>query len=234
METENNPLEHRTSLAAGNEITVGGDVVGRDKITNIYNLEDMREKQYRIALNWDKSTSLRWFDLSGQNLERVSLPSADLIGSNLASANLHNADLQCANLQASVLTNTNFEGANMLEIDLYRSNVSLEQLSRAARLRKARLPDGKLYDGRFNLAEDIRVCQEEAYMGTFRLGGALIAIMMQKAYPPENFAANWYGISKEAYIAGQAWAKHHGIEPFVPFYSLAYRRYSQNFKDRLK
>ena len=70
-------------------------------------------------------------------------------------------------------------------------DLSDEQLVTLSALRGSMMPDGKRYDGRFNLRRDIRAAGVIAY-----------------AYPehPEDMA-QWYGVSLEAYLAGQEWAR---------------------------
>lgn len=84
------------------------------------------EEYYRIALNWDKETSLRNFDLRGRNLEDINLSNADLIESNLSDSNLRNTKLSGAKLR-----NTNFSDADLTNADLRWADLDNSNLTNA-------------------------------------------------------------------------------------------------------
>lgn len=51
--------------------------IGDPNNLNQSQVVNVRERQYRMALNWDGSTSLRGFDLSYRDLSKVNLRGAD-------------------------------------------------------------------------------------------------------------------------------------------------------------
>jgi uncharacterized protein YjbI with pentapeptide repeats len=96
--------------------------------------------------------NLRGADLSMANLQGADLSMTNLQGARLSGADLRGADLSMANLQGADLHKANLQGAR---------NLSDEQLAQTSRLWGATLPDGSLYDGRFNLAGDIEFASAE-------------------------------------------------------------------------
>jgi len=121
---------------------------------------------------WLTDGTLQGANLLRANLQKAFLPGADLRGVYLQKANLIDAYLQEANLT----------GARELED---------WQLATAKYLRKAILPGGNLYDGRFNLRGDLSWAHDKL-----------------KIKRDDNQAiAEFYGISVEEYLHGQAWAK---------------------------
>ena len=138
-------------------------------------------------------------DLSEADFWRAKLCYATLIEAILDGANLHYTNLRYADLTNAKIRNTNCEQANFLGaelsgITLVFSNltdakVTDKQLVQASQLRGTIMPEGNLYDGRFNLPKDL----EEA---------ALLSADMQS---PEEMA-QFYGVSVKEYMAGQEWA----------------------------
>lgn len=115
--------------------------------------------------------------LKGANLQRANLRNAFLEKADLRGIFLYEADLQGAFLQRS-----NLEGARKLEDD---------QLAQVKYFRGAVMPDGSSYDGRFNLAGDLKWAHKS-----------------EKIAPDDHEAmANFYGVSLEEYLRGQAWAQ---------------------------
>jgi uncharacterized protein YjbI with pentapeptide repeats len=116
-------------------------------------------------------------NLQGANLRKANLQGAGLLwaglqGADLTEANLQGANLAGANLQGARLNHANLRGAefsltNLQEADLYKAdlagayNVSEEELAKAHRLWGATLPDGSLYDGRFNLEGDAEFARKQ-------------------------------------------------------------------------
>ncbi len=95
-------------------------------------------------------------DLLRANLKRADLHQASLEGADLRMANLSQAKLTRANLQGANLSRTNLEGADLFKANLMGvKNLTDEQLMQAKRLTFATMPDGRPYDGRFNLAGDL-------------------------------------------------------------------------------
>ncbi len=92
-------------------------------------------------------------DLSWANLQGASLAKANLMGANLSDADLQgalfwwadltNADLTMADLQGAILEQANLRGARLYSA----KNTTEKQLSQAAFLDGATLPDGSNYEG---------------------------------------------------------------------------------------
>jgi uncharacterized protein YjbI with pentapeptide repeats len=133
---------------------------------------------------------LQGADLSGADLRKASLSLADLRGANLSyaclqetrldKANLSGAEMDKADLRDSLMTRVNLQGAH---------NLSAEQLAQALRLRGATLPDGRRYDGRFNLPGDLA---DARFLGVDRSNLESLADL--------------YGVSMDDYLIGQQWA----------------------------
>jgi hypothetical protein len=147
-------------------------------------VEDLR------ARGWLKDGSLRGADLAGTDLQGANLSGADLRHTSLKNANLRGADLHWADLGEADLTGAHLRGANLLWADLHNTTgVTDRQLSTVYILRRATMPDGTWYDGRYNLRGDI----DDA--GRDRI----------KPHDEEGMA-RWYEVSLQAYQHGQAWA----------------------------
>ena len=137
----------------------------------------------------------------------VYLQNADLLGADFHNVDFHQAhlqwtDLRQANLSGAKLTRTNLQGANMSQTnltgtDLFKANLlevrnlTDEQLAVAKRLWGAIMPDGKTYDGRFNLPGDL----EFAKWGRVDVDD------------PEAMA-KFLEVSLETYLRGQELGKH--------------------------
>lgn len=125
-----------------------------------------------LMRGWLTDGTLHRANLLRANLRKAFLPKADLRGVYLHKASLMDAYLQEANLT----------GARELED---------WQLATVKYLRKTILPEGKLYDGRFNLRGDLIWAHDKL-----------------KIKKDDNQAiADFYGISVEEYLQGQVWAK---------------------------
>ena len=99
--------------------------------------------------------------LSGANLHNANLTEANLMGADLGCVNLESAVLTRAILRAAILGRVNFQNADLRAANMQRTRyLSLDNLSTAYAMRHAILPDGNLYDGRFNLVGDILAAQE--------------------------------------------------------------------------
>jgi len=97
-----------------------------------------------------ENANLRGADLRIAHLQFSNLSHADLTDANLSNANLYGADLRQARLRAANLFKTNLQAAQ---------NLRNEQLAELKALWGAILPDGSLYDGRFNLEGDLRFAE---------------------------------------------------------------------------
>ena len=109
--------------------------------------------------------SLHHIWLSGANLEVAELYSADLQYVNLNYSNLRHAQLFGANLKRVAFWGTNLVNADIREANLSGANfkyanltkalVTRKQLEKSYSLRGSVLPNGKIYDGSFQLWGDI-------------------------------------------------------------------------------
>ena len=117
------------------------------------------------AHGWLSDGTLKNVTLIHAHLEGADLMNADLEGVDFHQAHLEFADLSSANLTSAKLVRATLKGANLNDTilrgaDLFKANlvdaIGLipSQLRKAKRLIGAILPDGKLYDGRFNLEGD--------------------------------------------------------------------------------
>lgn len=102
------------------------------------------------------NAQMQYADLMGANLEYVDLHQAQLEHAELCEANLTGAKLTRANLQ-----DANFSQAVLVDADLFKAdlqnarNLTDGQLAEVKRLWGAIMPDGKTYDGRYNVAGDL-------------------------------------------------------------------------------
>jgi uncharacterized protein YjbI with pentapeptide repeats len=130
--------------------------------------------------------------LQGANLAGADLRYVDLHQADLASADLRNARLQAAKMSRASLQGADLENADLTMADLYKvnlreaRNLGEAQLSAANDLFGCILPDGSVYDGRFNLFGDLA-----------RARWAKIDLDDPKAM------ADFYGVSLERYLQGQ-------------------------------
>ena len=83
-------------------------------------------------------------------LANGSLSGLSLRGSNWKEANLYKADLSDTDL-----TNAILEDADLVLANLRSAKLSTEQMASTFCMYKAIMPDGQLYDGRFNLPGDL-------------------------------------------------------------------------------
>jgi hypothetical protein len=115
--------------------------------------------------------------LKGANLQRANLRNAFLEKADLRGIFFYEADLQGAFLQWC-----NLEGARKLEN---------EQMAQLKFFRGAILPDGTTYNGRFNLPGDLKWARDTKKI----------------ALDDHQAMADFYGVSLEDYLQGQAWAQ---------------------------
>jgi uncharacterized protein YjbI with pentapeptide repeats len=102
------------------------------------------------------------------------LAGAQLMSADLSYSSFHHADITGAVLYGAKLLRTSFwhaqmrdvdfkdadlTGADFIYADLTRANVTKKQLQSADRLLGVRLPNGNIYDGRFNRPGDLSVAQ---------------------------------------------------------------------------
>ncbi|OGO20026.1 MAG: hypothetical protein A2Z14_18725 [Chloroflexi bacterium RBG_16_48_8] len=99
---------------------------------------------------------LQGADLLKADLTKVDLHQAHLEGVNLSMANLSGAKLARANMEDANLSNAIIEGVDFFKANLLGvCNLTDEQCARAKRLYGATMPDGNIYDGRYNLEGDL-------------------------------------------------------------------------------
>jgi len=143
--------------------------------------------------------TLSWICLKYANLQGANFYSSNLMNADLSKANLMMADFSYANLKGARLTRASLQMSNLENASICCStllganlqgarNISDKQLSRVDRMRACIMPDGSLYDGRFNLLGDF----------------ADANILHVDLNNPEEIAA-FYGVSLEDFLTGQLW-----------------------------
>jgi hypothetical protein len=131
--------ENRTALQAIEELRVRGW------------LEDGSLKGILLC-----HVHLEGADLMKADLTKTDFHQARLENANLSMANLCDCKLARANLEGSNLSNADIQGADFFKANLQNvSNLTDEQCSKVKRLYGATMPDGSIYDGRYNLEGDI-------------------------------------------------------------------------------
>ncbi|MBN1311942.1 MAG: pentapeptide repeat-containing protein [Anaerolineae bacterium] len=143
------------------------------------------------------SCNLDGNSFSGADLRRVSLSYASLQDTQWFETDLRDAFLDHAMLCNASLSmhdgpyypEANLTGATLSHADLSKARVRHEQLCRLRSLWRATMPDGQIYDGRYNLSEDIHLYLKFA----------------RNPNNPQEWA-EFYGVSLDKYLEGQAWA----------------------------
>ena len=137
-----------------------------------------------------KNANLEDADLKWASLERVQFYRANLKNANLFGANLSNAHLAGTNFQGALMGKTILDGTFLEGADFTGARkLGIERLSKAARLKGAKMSDGNRYNGCFRLKSDLRRAKKS--------GHNLNDI---------NAMAEWYGVPLELYLEGQEWA----------------------------
>lgn len=131
-----------------------------------------------------RSANLGASNLKNADLHKANLEMADLSYTNLDGARLTRAKLQGANLDAASLDGANLIGANLRGV----KNLRNEQLVQVGRMRGSVMPDGRLYDGRYNLPGDF-------------VDANILHVDMNN---PATIAS-FYGVSLEEFLLGQEW-----------------------------
>jgi len=145
------------------------------------------------------SCNLDGNSFSGADLRRVTFSFASLRDTTWFEADLQGAFLDHADLSNATLsmhavgphfTEGDLTGATLTNANLSGAKVRHEQLCRARSIWNAKMPDGQLYDGRYNLPNDIE-------------------LFLKSARNPNNPQewADFYGVSLARYLEGQAWAQ---------------------------
>jgi uncharacterized protein YjbI with pentapeptide repeats len=141
--------------------------------------------------------SLRGIALCQAVLQNAKLNNADLCYTDFHQAILDDADLSSAKLQAAKLNraslrSVNLEGTDLTNADMYKVNLrgalnlTEEQLSKLNELFGSIMPDGSVYNGRFNLFGDLE-----------RARWAKVKIDDPKSM------AEFYGVTLNEYLDGQ-------------------------------
>lgn len=162
---------------------------------------------------WLQDGSARDASLIGADLRSVRLVGADLRGVSLHEAKLQSASLLNAKLQGANLDGANLEkalffvrtvykngqvdyseaalkGASLRRTNLHSAQVRDDQLAEAGALRGAIMPNGKRYNGRFNLDREFELIDPRG---------------LDTTNPQEM--ADFYGVSLQEYEQGQRWAQ---------------------------
>jgi uncharacterized protein YjbI with pentapeptide repeats len=141
-----------------------------DKLRNPENFV-VREAVHEMRLQgWLKDGTLKGADLRHVHFQHSNLENANLRGADLRMAHLQLSNLVYSDLTGACLSNTNLYGADLRDVCLKEAilhkanlqgarNLNTEQLIEANSLWGAILPDGSLYDGRFNLPGDIKFAE---------------------------------------------------------------------------
>ena len=131
-----------------------------DNKVAIHAVESLREQGW-LERGTLARTNLRYVHLQRANLHKANftktdLTMADLRWSNLSWAILRAANLSKANLYGADLYLANLEGANLIKTNLQGvHNLGESQLCQTNRMAGTIMPDGSLYDGRFQLPGDL-------------------------------------------------------------------------------
>jgi len=168
---------------------------------NKYSLQAIEEMRVR---NWLSDGSLRSVAFCQAQLQDADLSKADLCDVDFHQAcldysNLSEAKLNSAKLRRASLQGVNFDHADLTFADLHKANLRgarnlcEQQLASVRHLFGAILPNGRPYDGRYNLPGDLAQAQW-AKVNTDN---------------PQAMA-DFYGVSIDTYLAGQKEAASQG------------------------
>jgi hypothetical protein len=135
---------------------------------------------------------IRHADLQGAILYYANLEGADLDGTNLRDSRLQFAVLYGASLRGADLTGATINATGFARSDLTGAVLSLEQLLGTSSLRGATMPDGLVYDGRYNIPSELAEASSRG---------------LNTADP--QAMADWYAVPLSKYIDGQRWAHEH-------------------------
>lgn len=149
-----------------------------DRLEKIRLIRDMGCGDNGIALRavveiTENNLHLKGF-LRNRHFWCARLAGAQLLSADLSYSSFHHADFTGAALYGAILRRTSFwhaqlrgldfrdadlTDADFIYADLTHALVTKEQLQSADRLLGVRLPNGEIYDGRFNRPGDLRVAQ---------------------------------------------------------------------------
>jgi len=150
------------------------------------------KKAFLTSCNLDGNSftgaDLRQISFSFASLRETTWFEADLQGAFLDHADLSNATLSMHAVDAH-FAEADLTGATLSSANLSGAKVRHEQLRKARSLWKAKMPNGELYDGRYNFREDIE----------------LFLKYSRNPNDPQEWAS-FYGVSTMQYLNGQKWA----------------------------
>ena len=137
-----------------------------NKILSLENKPTLQAVEELRVRGWLCDGSLRGLALCHAQLQDADLMEADLCSvdfhqGNLDLADLSKARLNNAKLNRASLQRTNFDHTDLTFADMYKANLrgarnlTTEQLSSVHQLLGAIMPDGSVYDGRFDLSGDL-------------------------------------------------------------------------------
>jgi hypothetical protein len=154
-----------------------------DAVRQSQNIKEQLVRRVHSRYNHTALAAIEELRVMGE-LEEGILSGRSLRGANWQDANLYKGDLSGADLHNATLFRADFVLTN-----LAGAHMSDEQFASLDCLYGATMPDGKLYDGRYNLPGDyIHAARKDVDPGS-----------------PEEMAV-WYRVSLDEYLAGQAWA----------------------------
>jgi len=182
-----------------NDSSMRGADLGEARLENV-NLGRADLEEVNLTLAHARGVILSESLLDGSIFERADMREAKIAGASLQDTVFLGADLGGAVLDASDFTRADFERANLRnaslknvlfsDANLHGVEVEDEQLAAAAGMAGATMPNGKRYDGRFNLREDLLTAEDEGIDLTDRAA-----------------MAAFYGVDAGVYEYGQNWAK---------------------------
>lgn len=144
------------------------------------------------ARSWMRDGSLRKAHLAVANLQGVIMVGCNLQEANLMSANLQRAKIYYVDLWHADMSKATLGGARLIGTNLQEAKVTDQQLITVCKLVHATMPDGRDYDGRFNLSGDIDTVKWH-----------------DRNYGDPAVMASYYGVPVEDYLVGQEWAREH-------------------------
>lgn len=149
-------------------------------------------RAFLISCNLDgnsfSNADLRRVSFSFATLRETTWLEADLQGAFLDHVDLTNATLSMHAVDTH-FAEADLTGATLSSANLSGAKVRHEQLRKARSLWKAKMPNGELYDGRYNLQSDVE----------------LFLKYSRNPNDPQEWAI-FYGVSIQQYLNGQKWA----------------------------
>lgn len=155
--------------------------------------EKRREERALTVSNLTRLMRTSSADLAAQTLDelrKLDVLDSQLRGRYLSYANFSGLDLRRVDFAGARMKSVNLQNADARDADFSGTTISGASLAKASRLRGARMPDGRSYDGRLCLPGDL---EDAANSG----------IDTSQA----DRMAQFYGVSNDDYLKGQAWAK---------------------------